>query len=77
MTVRGKPDHLSRKLLAQGSIFILRIEEQNVIRGMQIDICRFPLAAKGFTGTGSSKHHSVGTLERFAVSQNHPVCGGV
>ena len=59
------------------SHFILRIEEQNVIRGMQIDVCRFPLAAKGFTGTGSAKHHSVGALERFAVSQNHPVCGGV
>ena len=73
MTVRGKPDHLSRKLLAQGSIFILRIEEQNVIRGMQIDICRFPLAAKGFTGTGSTKNQTVWILQFFSVYHNQVV----
>ena len=56
---------------------MLRVEENQVIIGVQIDVGGLPLTAKGLATTRSAKHNPVGALEVFAVCQYHAVGGGI
>ena len=56
---------------------MLRIEENQVIVGVQIDVSSLPLTAKGLTAARGAKYNPVGALEAFAVCQYHAVGGGI
>lgn len=56
---------------------MLRVEENQVIVGVQIDVGGLPLTAKGLTAARGAKYNPVGALEAFAVCQYHAVGGGV